>query len=200
MNFSFLKCRKCGLEKSVEHFARDKKSASGYDSRCNICERERSMKYREMNPQKVKTSQAKYNATLKRVVTAARYQRSAKAKALHERYRKLHPERLKKRAASWLREHPESNRLKTHRRRARVRGNGVFKILSKELRHLYSQPCFACGSLENQTADHAIPVSRGGRHSIGNLITLCKTCNIKKHNRLFVEWRAGKQATHRIAA
>ena len=40
--------------------------------------------------------------------------------------------------------------------------------------------CLKCGSLENLTIDHIVPVSKGGIDEMDNLQTLCKTCNLSK--------------------
>jgi 5-methylcytosine-specific restriction endonuclease McrA len=37
--------------------------------------------------------------------------------------------------------------------------------------------------------DHIIPLSRGGRHSIGNLAPACAACNLKKGYKYLVEMR-----------
>jgi 5-methylcytosine-specific restriction endonuclease McrA len=37
--------------------------------------------------------------------------------------------------------------------------------------------------------DHVIPLARGGRHAIGNVLPACPTCNRSKWDRLLVEWR-----------
>lgn len=77
--------------------------------------------------------------------------------------------------------------------RNRLLGSNEFLILDKDLRRIYASPCVACGATKNQSLDHVIPISRGGRHSIGNIITLCKSCNCKKHNRFFSEWKFSRQ-------
>lgn len=46
------------------------------------------------------------------------------------------------------------------------------------------QKCLICGTSDNLTLDHAVPVSRGGENSIENLQTLCKSCNAKKGERI----------------
>lgn len=43
--------------------------------------------------------------------------------------------------------------------------------------------CVYCGSslgLENATLDHVIPLSRGGTHNPGNLVSACQPCNQMK--------------------
>jgi 5-methylcytosine-specific restriction endonuclease McrA len=34
-----------------------------------------------------------------------------------------------------------------------------------------------------------IPIARGGKHSIGNLVVACKPCNSQKNKRTIQEWR-----------
>jgi 5-methylcytosine-specific restriction endonuclease McrA len=87
----------------------------------------------------------------------------------------------------------ENNRLKWNSyssiRRVRVKENGVFLILPKEYRKLSNQNCFYCGSKDSLTIDHVIPIARGGRHSIGNIVIACKPCNSQKNKRTIQEWR-----------
>ena len=40
--------------------------------------------------------------------------------------------------------------------------------------------CVKCGSTENLTVDHIIPVSQGGKNHLVNLQTMCKPCNVIK--------------------
>jgi len=70
--------------------------------------------------------------------------------------------------------------------------NGVFVIYESDVKQLRNKPCFYCGSKERLTLDHIVPISRGGVHSIGNLVTACKSCNSKKGDRFIMEWRLGK--------
>lgn len=50
--------------------------------------------------------------------------------------------------------------------------------------------CVYCGSKENLTIDHALPVSRGGGNLMGNLLTACQWCNGKKGSRTVEEFLA----------
>lgn len=42
--------------------------------------------------------------------------------------------------------------------------------------------CTYCGGHAN-TADHVIPVSKGGGHSLDNLVPACTTCNSTRQDR-----------------
>lgn len=37
--------------------------------------------------------------------------------------------------------------------------------------------------------EHVIPISRGGRHSAGNILPACAKCNADKKAKLLSEWR-----------
>jgi 5-methylcytosine-specific restriction endonuclease McrA len=37
--------------------------------------------------------------------------------------------------------------------------------------------------------DHVVPLSRGGRHAIGNVVPACEACNSSKRDRLLADWR-----------
>lgn len=54
----------------------------------------------------------------------------------------------------------------------------------------FDDRCAYCGSRSKLTQDHIIPIIRGGRHSIGNLLPACGSCNSSKGAKLLVEWRA----------
>lgn len=48
--------------------------------------------------------------------------------------------------------------------------------------------CTYCGSGDDLTADHVVPLSRGGSNDRSNLTACCIPCNSKKGNRLVAEW------------
>lgn len=113
-------------------------------------------------------------------------------KVWRERYA-ADPAKFRRYQRTWYRRTIDERRLQSrrasHLRRLRVSGADTRKILDKEWRRLYRSPCFYCGAVDAGTVDHVIPISRGGRQSIGNLVPACGSCNSSKHDKLLVEWR-----------
>jgi 5-methylcytosine-specific restriction endonuclease McrA len=207
------RCSRCKIEKSENEF-------SSGDYRCRECNRERAREYREKYPDRVKKSQEKYNKTNKAKERAKKWYKNNgkeyqstwasanpdKIKESRSRYYAKNIEKIKLKDAKYRSENPEKRRATVqasyirHREKELYRSHlrrhqkSEFVITKKELRKLYSQPCAFCGSTTNQSVDHIIPFSRGGRYSIGNLQTLCLPCNIKKANRTIMEWRLGRIA------
>lgn len=48
--------------------------------------------------------------------------------------------------------------------------------------------CAYCGSPHNLTMDHVIPISKGGKTTVDNVIPACSSCNSSKQAKDVVEW------------
>jgi 5-methylcytosine-specific restriction endonuclease McrA len=156
---------------------------------------ERTRRWREKHPEKARATWQRWQAENPEKArensrkSYAKHAEQERAKAAVKREANRDLIRQRSRESYWR--DPSKQR---HRRHLRRVAEAEFVVLPKELRRLYSQPCAACGSMEDQSLDHVIPISKGGRHSIGNLQTLCLTCNVKKANRTIMEWRLGRVA------
>lgn len=74
---------------------------------------------------------------------------------------------------------------KKHERAASIRGNGGAWTAAEfaELCAKYNHRCVCCGKRQKMTADHVVPVVKGGPNIIGNLQPLCLSCNCSKGTR-----------------
>lgn len=112
---------------------------------------------------------------------------------LHSRkYRANNLEKAREASRRWERANPHKVAEKRQRRRAATYKNGVYKVAASELLHLYQGNCFYCQVNLAVSIDHIIPIARGGRHSIGNLVGACKSCNSSKGAKTIMEWRLWK--------
>jgi len=54
-----------------------------------------------------------------------------------------------------------------------------------------AKTCAYCGSClrpRDKTLDHVVPTSKGGMHSLANVVICCRSCNSRKHTRTPAEW------------
>lgn len=94
-----------------------------------------------------------------------------------------------------LREKPQQAREANQRRRARVKAAGSPGVSPRDWTRLlnrHGRSCAYCGSKEQITIDHIIPISRGGRHAIGNVLPACFSCNASKRDDLLANWLRGR--------
>lgn len=112
-------------------------------------------------------------------------------------YARYRPQRLAA-AKAWAKANPELRRAiaaqhKASRRIWEQLNPGSVGILSKDWRKLvrhYHHRCAYCGGNEGGLhMDHVIPLSRGGRHAIGNVLPACQGCNLSKGAKLVAEWK-----------
>ena len=139
--------------------------------------------WRARNRQKVAAQVRAYakshSAELRRARLAAYKLSPEQHKAAQRRYRERHPGR---RALIRM------NRDHTHKQYLDLR-------IPARLLRIQNYQCASCFCNIRKTfhIDHVIPLSRGGRHSEGNLQLLCKPCNLSKGAKLPIEWRRWKK-------
>lgn len=163
------RCSKCGQTKPLTEFHPHKN--------CKDCQRvinrEYNRAYRERHPDRARQSGTKWRA-------ADPERNRAQDKRDRDNYRLAHLERERLRG-----------RLRSQRKRTRLATGTVEPSV---IATLLTQPCAYCGSTENITIDHIVPLARGGTHEASNLAPACFPCNSSKRDRLLSEW------TGRLAA
>lgn len=138
-------------------------------------------KWASANPEKVRAKDQRWDA-------ANRSKRTGYVEA----YRQRHPERVKEGQRKRRHAHPEKHRLAEQRRRARLRDScspGVTPEQWAERVRLFAGCCAYCHRPAD-TVDHCIPISRGGKDIITNVVPACRSCNSSKRDKTPSEWRA----------
>ena len=105
-------------------------------------------------------------------------------------------------AAEYARRKPHVGQAIRARRKALRRNAGIFQMSARDWRRLCDRhrgECFYCGQRAQLTMDHVIPIIRGGRHSIGNIVPACLACNSSKSKRFIMEWRTARRSVTRRA-
>jgi len=191
-------CKLCAAERRKKYYEKDKEHI-------NKVKKENRKKYRDKS---LAYNKEYYQKTRKRRLEVARQYRKDNREKLVENireynkthkeenkqrtsnYRKNNPEKVRQTKANYRKNNPEAVQKHRMTRRARKAQNGVFKVSNKELGKLMNSPCVMCGSTQQITIDHIIPIARGGTHSVGNLQTLCKKCNSSKQDKVMTEWKS----------
>jgi len=170
--------------------------------RCDICKAakaEHSRAYYQANKEKVKARTLAYgraNPEKRRAYNKEQRARNGDARAAYAKvYREANKEKLAELNRAWQKANAHKIVERNQIRRAQKLENGVFVILPGEWNRVlerHRHECFYCGGHHRDsplTIDHIIPLAKGGRHAIGNLIPACQPCNSSKHARLLVEWK-----------
>jgi 5-methylcytosine-specific restriction endonuclease McrA len=99
-------------------------------------------------------------------------------------------------ARKYLAENPERMRAIRRKRKGQIRAD-MRLVTERDWRRLvarYRGCCAYCGVKPTQLhRDHVVPLARGGRHSIGNLLPACPRCNLSKKTKYLFEWRHQRQ-------
>lgn len=122
--------------------------------------------------------------------------RAAESREVRQRYVEVNREVIRAREIAYREANPEKRRTWEAVRRARLQRADVRIVTERQWHRVllaYNNRCAYCGCVGTMTQDHVIPLVRGGRHSIGNLVPACGPCNSSKNSRLIVEWRAAKR-------
>lgn len=188
-------CATCSATKPLEAFYRRTRAKDGRDTRCRDCEKVRLAEWGKNNPDRRREAQQRYNRTDKGRQKSKRWRvnNPERVQEIYTAYRERNPNARSEATRRHYHKDIEASRASVRNRRsirrARMRNNGVFAVTTKDVRRILAMPCAHCGSKDQPTLDHIIPIARGGRHSVGNLQCLCAHCNFTKQDKLTVEVR-----------
>lgn len=86
--------------------------------------------------------------------------------------------------------------LRAQLRKAKVSAVSDGTVTKRVLGRLYHQAthCWYCKRRFydhlQKSVDHVVPIAKGGRHTLSNLVIACMRCNKSKNSRLLGDWAA----------
>jgi 5-methylcytosine-specific restriction endonuclease McrA len=215
-----LLCSKCGPEvgaQPVSMFYKQKGTTSGYRSACKACltpqlqawaqahpevrkrvRRESMARARVANPEKFRArgranwAKASEETRLSHAIACRYYRQRHRERLLIAQRLKYAQNRQKNnvRSLQWAKDHPESGRANSRRRRALKKSAFVEKYTDKEIYQRDKGICQLCHVKINQrlkwphpfsfSIDHIVPLSQGGEDAPRNVVSVHLRCNLSK--------------------
>lgn len=180
-------CSKCKTDLPITEFYADTRARDGLQSQCRTCGHksgagwrirnkdrinEKGMEWRKNNPEKVRESRKKCEASPEYKLKRAAYT-AANSNRRRDWYQ------------NYAKENPEKIRARRSARRAREKAASG-RITADEIRSLLKKQrgkCTVCLVKlgENYHLDHVMPLARGGDNTVENAQLLCPTCNRRKN-------------------
>lgn len=120
-----------------------------------------------------------------------------RANEYNRRWRAQNRSRFSQMCRRWEASHPELKAASQARRYARRFGNGGSHTQEQWAAKCaaFNHRCAYCGEARPLTRDHDVPLSRGGRDDIANIIPSCLSCNSTKRTKTAAEFLATMPST-----
>lgn len=168
------RCPRCSMVKDRSMYDNNLARRDGMTSWCRACNAARAKVYAAANREKLNAA----NRRLRRnnPERSREAVRRSRAKAYADPIRGPEYRKRASEAARW-----RIQRLKD------APGHVSDRDWTKLWNRFYGL-CAYCG-LPATERDHVIPLNRGGRNTIGNLLPSCRSCNAQKSAKLLAEWR-----------
>ncbi len=170
-------CRKCGDELVVgENWHLSYAGNSNY--LCIKCEKVYSRQY--------------YQGRWGEYVERSRQYRKdhpEKRREYDRRYREAHRKQRRESKRQWRRDNPNKEVAQKHRRRA-LKLNATVGEVDEAAIYDRDKVCTYCGTDDDLTIDHLVPLARGGPHCQDNLAVACRSCNSSKGTKTYEEFMA----------
>lgn len=193
-------CTKCGENRPVSEYYRRK-------AQCKECSRAYTREWVTANKeQKRQADRAYYEKNSERLKSKQSdyyYENREADQARRRSYYLANEKQEKARKAAWQAEHAE--RIAAHRKanpqmawangyRQRARLHGLTPVIEyftkADVTARYGDVCAYCETGPFEHLDHAVPVSKGGPHTLANVRPSCAACNFTKNDRTDEEFFA----------
>lgn len=198
-------CSKCGIEKPLDDFYRAKRGLYGRRADCKQCKdkvsrlwllntpraqegnRQRAKEYYWKNKEKVLPRVREYAAKNRdKILEKHRdYWHNKTDKKAYNQKRSARRRERYQTDPEFREQRKKDGRHSAKIRKARMKGaEGSYTQKEwEDLCRKYDYRCLCCGKKKKLTADHVIPISRGGTNTIDNIQPLCATCNSSKNDK-----------------
>jgi len=171
------RCTKCWEVKSFSEFHKQVKGKYGVVTQCKTCRAIKDKEYYEANRDKyLARSRIQYHAHREEALAAGR------------QWCIDNPEKVAAKARRWQVKNADHVASYMRMWRARTAGVVIEIIDIAEVWDYWGPMCAYCGSTEDLTLDHIVPLSQGGPHSFDNLTVACRSCNTSKSAKKLIEW------------
>ena len=178
-------CTCCNCEKELNQF-QFRNDTQKYRNSCIECEKKRYSNYYDKNKNKILQDKKEY-----RLNNIDKFKEKDKEyyvnnlniiKAKRKHYVNMNKDKI--REYKQKEDYKIKERLFKHKRRLKIKqGN----INTNELKALINKnkTCYWCDIELNGVyhIDHYYPLSKGGSHTIDNIVISCPSCNLKKHSK-----------------
>ena len=200
-------CTKCDKIKNLSEYYTDKTTTSGYRGGCKVCLLKESTKRKDfflgletVNEKAIRLQKRRdkiLNETAQQRIKRLESKRVLREKTSVARlaYAREYALKNKDKRKEWAQSKNGklSNANKAHKRRAKMLSSddGTINISSlNNLKEQQGHKCVYCSCLldyETPRAvhlDHVIPLTKGGIHSINNVVWSCASCNQHKSDKI----------------
>lgn len=184
-------CKKCMKQYHKENFSKTRDKKISYNRLYRQENKEKVLQYGREYCSKNKESKREYHRlyTLKHKDRITEY--SHKYKRDNKEKIKEYSKHYSQRESSKLSKINASSKRRDMKLRTSDSTIPIHKIypLTKELQQLLEKQNYKCNNCgcditKDKHLDHHIPLSKGGKHSIDNVVWLCPSCNLSKSNKM----------------
>jgi len=169
------KCTKCGKEKSLDGFHRDKQKRDGRNPACKDCINARVAKF--MSSPKQRAKKRAYDKDPAKMKEKQRRRKQPNNRAVELAYVNKMTTRTNAKAGA----------ANAHAKRL----GSDLRLTGEQVQNLFDSHGWCCYYCDVQsvdtsvmTLDHVIPFARGGQNTIQNCVPACAACNNSKNDKL----------------
>ncbi len=167
---------------------RDRASKAAHKEERRVYDRLRQPAYRQANLEKMRAKDRAYNAShkeQKRIYNRAyRLAHFDKLRRDNQRYQRENLDKLLSYNRAYNKAHPEIMRVAHARyiaRKYHAAINDLTPAQWREIKDHYGHCCVYCEKpMQRLSMDHITPISKGGNHTLHNVVPACKSCNSTK--------------------